>query len=339
MTFAERVQRVIAFGPGTGFTEAQATFLVIVALHGGYCLRRQYATFTGRRYGHNVRDFLDRLVDRELARRMAFRRNRGYIYHLCFRPLFHAIGEEHNRNRRAAAPALIARKLMLLDFVLSERSHDWYATEADKVELFTNRFGIAADALPQRTYLPKARARAPAVRTTRYFVQKLPIFLAGDPPSLNFVCLVTDRKASEVETFISDHARLLAHLDDWRLVAVGPKAVVDHTACEAAFQRGAGLIGTFPGLSTAAMEEYFRTRSAVEGQQFAQLSVDQLRRFRDCHARWGDTLSRQFADWKDFGAIGLARPGVPRRAANQGMLTIHVLPHDYSQFGSLPGIV
>ena len=69
MTFAERIQDVISLGPGSGFTDQQAKFIVTVALHSGYCLRRQYSAFTGRQYGQNVCDFLDGPVtDRKSTR-------------------------------------------------------------------------------------------------------------------------------------------------------------------------------------------------------------------------------------------------------------------------------
>ena len=102
-----------------GFTQRQARFLTLVALHSGYCLRRQYATFAAVSYGKNVRDFLDDLVAQQLARRVTFRPDRGHIYHLFCRSLYRAIQQQDNRNRRHASPALIARKLMLLDFVLT----------------------------------------------------------------------------------------------------------------------------------------------------------------------------------------------------------------------------
>ena len=46
MTAEQRADAIAAFG----FTRRQARFLVTVALHGGYCLRRQYETFAGIRY-------------------------------------------------------------------------------------------------------------------------------------------------------------------------------------------------------------------------------------------------------------------------------------------------
>ena len=65
MTFDERVR---ALEP-LGFTPRQTRFLVTVALHSGYCLRRQYVAFAGLQYGKNVRDFLDELVDAPARRR------------------------------------------------------------------------------------------------------------------------------------------------------------------------------------------------------------------------------------------------------------------------------
>lgn len=42
----------------------------------------QLPTLTGLRYGEGVREFPDRLVVRGLARRQAFLRDRGHVYHL-----------------------------------------------------------------------------------------------------------------------------------------------------------------------------------------------------------------------------------------------------------------
>ena len=139
MTFGERVT---ALEP-LGFSHRQTEFLVTVALHSGFCLRRHYMAFAGLKYGAGVRDFLDRLVARGLARRSQFRADRGHVYHLHNTRIYAAINQDDNRNRRRTSPALIARKLMLLDYVLGEPSVDWYATEQDKVALFTTRFGIA----------------------------------------------------------------------------------------------------------------------------------------------------------------------------------------------------
>jgi hypothetical protein len=68
MTLDDRVP-ALAF---LGLTPRQTRFIALVALHSGYCLRRQYLRFAGLRYGKNVREFLDGLVDRGLATRFEF---------------------------------------------------------------------------------------------------------------------------------------------------------------------------------------------------------------------------------------------------------------------------
>ena len=161
MTFDERVA---ALAP-LGFTPRQTRFLVTAALHSGYCLRRQYLAFAGIRYGKNVCDFLEALVRRHLARRFRYQSNRGHIYHLQAKALYRALAQLDNRNRRHVSPAVIARKLMLLDAVLTVPDAEWYATEEDKVALFTGERGIPLRDLPQRVYTPTHRGPETSVDT------------------------------------------------------------------------------------------------------------------------------------------------------------------------------
>ena len=148
MTFDDRVR---ALEP-LGFTPRQTRFIATVALHSGYCLRRQYSAFAGVACGKNVSDFLDTLVARRLAERFTQRADRGLIYHLHARSIYRALGQDHNRNRRNASAALIARKIMLLDFVLGHPEVEWMATERDKVEMFAERCGVPLADLPQRAF-------------------------------------------------------------------------------------------------------------------------------------------------------------------------------------------
>ena len=69
-----------------------------------------------------------------------YRQDRGFLYHLHARSIYRALQQDDNRNRRRTSAAAIARKLMMLDFVIGEPGVDWYATEADKVAFFTQRW-------------------------------------------------------------------------------------------------------------------------------------------------------------------------------------------------------
>jgi hypothetical protein len=311
MTFAERVNAVVALG----FRPRQAAFLTRVALHGGYCLRRQYAAFTGRRYGKNVRDFLDALVDHNLARRVTYRADRGHIYHLFGRRLYVAIDQEDNRNRRHASPPQIARKLMLLDFVIGHPELQWYATEVDKIDLFVNRLGVPEDVLPRRTYTSRL-ARSEALRdTTRYWIQKLPIFLHGDSSSVHFVTLVVDAQASAIEAFVREHAPLLRHLHGWSLHAVVPRSAASEAACADAYRRALAT-ASLTLVSRPDLEWFGRTEALVANGDLRELRIEDLKRYREL----SQTVGRR----------------VETRAA--GPLTVHHLAHSYSQLGSSAGV-
>ena len=307
MTFQERVAAVQSLG----FNPRQAAFVTTVALHSGYCVRRQYAASTGQKYGKNVCDFLDGLIERGLARRLTFRADRGSVYHLFARPLYAALGEENNRNRRHTSPALIARKLLLLDFVLGLPDHDWYATESDKRELLVNRLGVPDAALPQRTYTsPRPTPPQGAAHTTRYLVQKLPIFLTGPPETVNFVCAVTDAHASAIEAFVRDHDALLRCLPRWTLHAVLPRTGASQEACARAYTRALRTT-SMAAVSAADLAWFNRVRGRVENGDLRDLGVADLQKYRELNRHVG-TSDRLVA----------------------GPLKVHRMPHCYEQFGA-----
>jgi hypothetical protein len=336
MTFDERVDALTPLS----LTPRQTRFLVTVALHGGFCLRRQYAAFAGLQYGQPVRDFLDNLVSRDLARRFVYRRDRGFLYHLHARPLYEAIGQDDNRNRRLTGPALIARKLMLLDVVITHPHVRWLATEQEKVEAFKKEFNIRATDLPQRVYRPGEPGELP--NTTRYFPHKLPIYLAGDPAVPHFVCLGTSLGGQECESFLRDHATLLARLPAWTLVVAAPAANASTAAYHRAFDRFTGSHGAAHApLQLSDLRWYCATREAIERRDLARLSVAELTRFRELtRIVAGTSIDVTFRAWLQHGdaALESTTDAQPPSRASAGKLELCLLPHRYSQFGDLPGL-
>lgn len=335
MTFDERVQ---ALAP-LGFTPRQTRFLATVALHGGFCLRRQYATFAGIKYGEHVREFLDALVKRELARRVSYKRNRGFVYHVHAKSLYRAIAQEDNRNRRVASPALIARKLMLLDLVIATPHVEWLAAEEDKVAFFTTRLAVPMTELPQRTYEAATSGASPTVRA---FVHKLPIYLTGEPLTPHFVCFADGVGEGGCETFLRDHSRLLHALGTWTLVAIGPAGASDFRSSERAFKQVVGEAGSpLRMFDTPDLRWYCETRRTVEAKQFDRLTVAAIDRFRDLRRRLeGPLADRLYQEWLTSGdsAFDLHRPGIRPRQFHGARFEARVLPHRYTQFGDLPGM-
>ena len=337
MTFDERVRALALLG----FSERQTRFLVTVALHGGFCLRRQYMAFAGLRYGAGVRDFLDRLVWHKLATRCDFRRDRGHVYHLYASAIYDAIGQPDNRNRRTASAALIARKLMVLDYVVAHQHLDWYATEEDKVALFADRFGVPPLDLPLRIYVAARRDTAP---TTRYFIHKLPIFVHGEPPVVSFVWLVTDVSGDAFEQFVHDHVPLLSHLPQWRIVAVAPRHIPGLPACGPALDRVIAAVGRpRPASECDALRTCCTRLDQLERNDLGSVSVADIQQFHQTRQQFqSDEFEVLFQRWKLRGDSVLGDRGAGGfltaiREGRGGLATEH-LAFSYDRFGSRAGV-
>src|SRR6185369_9098894 len=98
----------------------------------------------------------------------------------CARPLYAALGQEHNRNRRPAEWIAVVRKLMTLDFVLTKPAARFWATEEDKSALL-RELGVDQRKWPAKRYPPRLADKA---LTTRYFVDKMPWYREVDDPCL-----------------------------------------------------------------------------------------------------------------------------------------------------------
>lgn len=325
MTSEERAEAVVALG----FTPRQARFLVIVALHSGYCLRRQYEAFAGLQAGKNVREFLDGVVASGYADRFSVRADRGLVYHLHHRRLYRAIGEEHNRHRRQASMPQIARKLMVLDYVLSRSDASWYATEQEKVELFVTRLGVSRDRLPRTIFAASGSA---SERTTRYFIHKLPIGLIGDPPVPHFTCVAADG-LDAFSSFLGDHRSLFEALPNWAVVAIGRTTVGDWPGT---FKSSVAM--PKPLHSVEDLQWYFERRQMVERGELAQIPVRDVQRFRDLRQQFNAPMfDDEYAEWLHTGHI-VRGSGAQGGRASTGSFVSVTLPFTYEQFGSLPGV-
>ena len=101
-------------------TERQARFLVTVMLHSGVFVGRQYAAFAGITHGQKVHDLVEKLLVRRLVTAIELgSTGRTRIFHVHHKPLYAAIGEPDNRNRRRVTIDRAIERLMTLDGVLA----------------------------------------------------------------------------------------------------------------------------------------------------------------------------------------------------------------------------
>src|SRR5215469_8758255 len=125
MRFTKRVNALVLLG----FTFREAKFLAIVLPHGGFFAQRQYRAFTGVKDYRGSWFLINRLLAHRLAQpvRSALRED---VYQVFGRPLYAAVHVPVIDG--SADPALVAREVMLLDFVLSEPVLEWYSTPTEK---------------------------------------------------------------------------------------------------------------------------------------------------------------------------------------------------------------
>jgi hypothetical protein len=118
---AERARAIAPFG----LTERQARFMVTVMLHSGVFVGRQYAAFAGITHGQKVHDFVERLLSRRLATAATFGpTGRLRLFHVQSKPLYAAVGEPDNRNRKPIGLGRAVERLMILDGVLADPNVD-----------------------------------------------------------------------------------------------------------------------------------------------------------------------------------------------------------------------
>jgi hypothetical protein len=221
MTFEERVAAVSAERFGLAkqqFDQRQAQFLVMVMLHGGVCMKRQYLTHCGRAYGQVVHNFFKRLVDDGIATPYAAMHRAARVYHVRHKRLYGAIGQQESRFRKPVAVGRAMERLMVLDAILERPDVAWLATEQEKVRHFAEHLGTSVP----REWWPHVTFGTPPHVTVRYFTDHLPIGLANEGREHLFLFLGTRPLPVELRSFILRHADLWRALARWHLVVLLP---------------------------------------------------------------------------------------------------------------------
>jgi hypothetical protein len=163
-----------------GYSQPEAQFLRLVALHSGYFVRRQFLRSIGADRGKRAQDFIDQLISRGHASREVFRKDR-HLFRLQSKVIYEALGEEDNRNRREHQPATVRLRLIGLDFILDHPEHRYLMTQQERLSYFFEQRGVDAQALPARFF------RSNGTVTTRYCPDGFPQFVDNaNPPAVSF---------------------------------------------------------------------------------------------------------------------------------------------------------
>jgi len=132
----------------TGYTEQEAAFLYLVAVHSGYFLRRQFSRFVQRDRGGLADKFIQKALRHDHLQVIECGQAR-HVYHLTSRPIYQAILRADSQHRRFKGFGYMQSRLMVLDFVLDNLSDTILEDESAKVDFFATRCGVRAELLPR----------------------------------------------------------------------------------------------------------------------------------------------------------------------------------------------
>jgi hypothetical protein len=131
-----------------GYTEQEAAFLYLVAVHSGYFLRRQFSRFVQRDRGGLADKFIQKALHLDHLHVIECGQAR-HVYHLTSRPMYQTILRGDSQHRRFKGFGYMQSRLLILDFVLDNLSDTILEDEAAKVDFFTARCCVRSELLPR----------------------------------------------------------------------------------------------------------------------------------------------------------------------------------------------
>jgi hypothetical protein len=302
-------------------------------LHSGVFVGRQYAAFAGITHGQKVHDFIERLLTRRLVTAIELgSTGRTRILHVHHKPLYAAVGEPDNRNRRRVVIDRAIERLMVLDGLLADRSLTWLGSEREKRRHFKERLG---DRLRDNEYPRLLFGEKPNV-TVRYFPDRLPIGYERDQYRHVFIYLARSASPMDFRVFILRHLELLNALGFWTVRVLFPQSLAESMD---AFRNAAYELLTKP-LRLSETEEltWFLRQGETPARDASAADAARLQaartafrgpRFAAIRRHWLAEGSRPVF----LAASPVARDTLERRRASVECVE---LPHNYEHLLPLP---
>ena len=204
--------------------------------------------------------------------------------------------KDNLRNRKRHSFEFMRTRLLLLDFILANQEFAYFEAEQDKVDFFGNKLGISKECLPAKVY----EGASPDQQTTRYFVDKFPLFLAapltGHPPVVTFSYVDSGlERLSSFASHLATYGRLFQRLKTFRFLYIAAK--------EAYFLRAEDR---FRSLIKRPLEtdwsnevlKYFKIRKKWENHEYIIPVTGDLEFLRDGRERFrGNALDSLYQSW------------------------------------------
>jgi len=278
-----------------GYTEAEARFLYIVAVFAGYFTLGHFRAFTGSAYGKRSTHFGLKLLRHGHATVRDDPR-RGSIFHLFSRTIYGQIEKDNLRNRKKHSFDFVRTRLVLLGFVLANQELAYFETEQDKVHFFCKTMGVSQDFLPAKVY--KGRSDCPP--TSRYFVDKFPLFLAppfsGAPPVVTLSYVDTDpHTPSSFVAHLGAYQNLFRQLNRFRFLYISEKTAYFRMAEE----RFRSLVKQpLESDVSSDIQRYFQIRKKWESHKYIVPVVEDFEFLAEARERFrGDRFDTLYHAW------------------------------------------
>jgi hypothetical protein len=300
MTFAEKVEAVRNFG----YTPGQATFLVHVAMHSGYFLRRQIG-------GGKCADDLLRKAKAYQHVRIEPLGN-AQLIHISAAAVYRAIGLPSARQEVRELSGL-REKLMALDYVVAHPEYTFLSAREDKLA-YLNSLGVP------ESILPRVQGKAALQGCGKYPVRIDP---AGRPG----LCFVEDGIGTPpaFRTWLGQYRPVLELLRTCDVVVIACLQSGLRTA-ERRFLR------EFPGSVDALPRDvlaYFTWRREAEASNYAALSMEELNELN--RLRYAQFSQAKYEDQYLLWLAGATEPAT----SNDIQFHSFLVPHSYRIFGLL----
>ena len=291
-----------------GYTEREAEFLYIVAVHSGFFLQRQFTQFVGVAGRGPATYFIKKASQNQHVREHLPERGTQKIYHLFSRTVYAALGKENSRHRRPGRYGLLDKapvRLLGLDFVLANLRREYLEEEADKVDYLTRERQISQDVLPARIFHGDDRSE-----TRRYFFENFPIFISQEGAStvVNFTYIEDDIRS--LQTFTSFlqryHPLFEALAKNFRLIFVS-NSTQSFQFARSAFVRN--LSTAERGQVRRQFARFFWLRRMAEEKRFKELAHRDVIDWQRGLKRYSDPEhENQYQSWKQTGKLFKSEP-------------------------------
>lgn len=189
-----------------GYTDREATFVYMVAVHSGYFLRRQFIESVQRERGGVATSFLRKATELSHVTELPCAEGR-FIYHLHGKQVYRMIDRSDSQSRRLKSTLEIRRRLIAFDYVLSHlRDQKFIESEEARSHLFT-----------------LLKVKPDAVSRASSFVQSVPTSFFGpeEAPTVRIAFVdEAQRSTSRFARFLKAYGELIRSLDRVEVVYV-----------------------------------------------------------------------------------------------------------------------